>query len=368
MATESDQSEKTEDPSLYRLEKSREKGDVPISKEIGTILLLSSCFMVLVFTSVYMYESLEVVINKIFSLKLETVFTKEGIQDLLSFSVVIILKMVAPIFLTSIIIGIISPVFQVGFIFAPELIQFNPDRINPLSGFSRIFSKKSLFEFFKGFLKFTVISAVIYSHLHKTVSSFTGFFHSEIPTLMIFMNNLTIKILISVFLGLLILALIDLGYEKFAYFQRMRMTKKEVKEELKEREGNPEVRSKIKSLQREMAKKRMMKEVPKADVIITNPTHLSIALKYDRKTMVAPLVVAKGADNVALRIREIAREHQVPIVENITVARALYKSVRVGEGIPRDLYMAVAEILGFVYRLRKKNKALSSGRELFETI
>ncbi len=138
------------------------------------------------------------------------------------------------------------------------------------------------------------------------------------------------------------------------------MTKKEQKDELKEREGNPEVRSKIKTIQREMARKRMMKEVAKADVIITNPTHISIAIKYDKARMVAPVVVAKGADVVALRIRELAQINQVPIVENITIARALYKEVKLGESIPRNLYLAVAEILSFVYRLKKKAKVLET--------
>jgi flagellar biosynthetic protein FlhB len=150
----------------------------------------------------------------------------------------------------------------------------------------------------------------------------------------------------------------DFAWEKWSYRQKLMMTKQESKDEAKEKDGNPEIKQKIRQIQRAMSQKRMMDDVKKADVIVTNPTHLSVALKYDGQSMVAPAVMAKGADHLALRIREIAQEHDIPIVENVMLARTLYKTVKVGEGVPRTLYRAVAEVLAFVYKLRRKKKAL----------
>jgi flagellar biosynthetic protein FlhB len=169
---------------------------------------------------------------------------------------------------------------------------------------------------------------------------------------------LMVKLGFSVLLGLGVIALMDFAWEKWSYRQKMMMTKQQAKEESKEKDGNPEVKNRIRSIQRQMAQKRMMNDVKKADVIVTNPTHISVALKYDGDGMVAPAVMAKGADHLALRIREIAKENDIPIVENIMLARTLYTTVKVGHGVPRTLYKAVAEILAFVYKLKRKQKAL----------
>ena len=169
---------------------------------------------------------------------------------------------------------------------------------------------------------------------------------------------LMVKLGFSILLGLGVIALMDFAWEKWSYHKKMMMTKQEAKQEAKEKDGNPEIKNRIRTIQRQMAQKRMMNDVKKADVIVTNPTHISVALKYDGNEMVAPSVLAKGADHLALRIREIAKENDIPIVENIMLARTLYKTVKVGHGVPRTLYKAVAEILAFVYKLRRKQKAL----------
>ncbi len=360
MAEESDNDDKTEDPSPYRLEKSREKGEVAISKELNTTIVLAACFIAFLLSTVYMFEVLGKFIDELYLIAPEKALSRQGVLHLVEITMQTILKCIFPVAIVSIIFSLLIPIMQVGFIFAPEVLEAKLERIDPMKGFSRIFSKKSVFQFLKGLLKFVVVFCISYVMLDEVTNSLIGFFHADIPTLLNYVTNTTSKIVFSILVGLFVLAIADFAFEKYEFLQKMRMTKKEVKDELKEREGNPEVRSKIKSIQREMARKRMMKEVPKADVIITNPTHISIAIKYDRSKMVAPVVVAKGADNVALRIREIAQSNQVPIVENITVARALYKEVKLGESIPRNLYLAVAEILGFVYRLKKKAKASSS--------
>jgi len=358
MSEESESDDKTEDASLYRLEKAREKGDVAISKEIGSIMVLAGCFFTFILSSYYMFEEMTHFIENMSKLNITNLYSKNGIQEFLELSVFTMLKISFPIFLVSLVLGICAPLFQIGFIFSPELISANLNRLNPLEGVKRIFSKKSVFEFVKGIIKFIFVGVVTYFSTLKMLQFLNGFFYTDIPSLLKVSSGLMISLMFSIFLGLAILALADFAFEKFTYMQKMRMSKREVKEELKEREGNPEIRSKIKSIQRELAKKRMMKELPNADVIVTNPTHLSVALKYDKNKMIAPLVVAKGADHLALKIREIAKNHEIPIVENITIARALYQNVRVGEAVPRNYYQAVAEILGFVYRLKKKKKSL----------
>ena len=154
------------------------------------------------------------------------------------------------------------------------------------------------------------------------------------------------------------IAIADFGYQKFSYKKKLMMTKEEEKKESKEQDGNPEVKQRIRTIQREMSQNRMMQDVPTADVIITNPTHISIVLKYDSETMISPTIIGKGADNLAMKIREVAKEHDIPIVENVPLARALYKTVKVGEPVPRTLYKAAAEVLAFVYKLKRRKKAL----------
>jgi flagellar biosynthetic protein FlhB len=168
-----------------------------------------------------------------------------------------------------------------------------------------------------------------------------------------------LKLAMSIMLGLAIVAAADFAWEKHAYKEKLKMTKQQVKQEHKEQEGSPEIKNKIRQIQREMANKRMIADVPLADVIITNPTHISIVVRYDGDTMVAPEIIGKGQDHLAMKIREIAKAHNIPIVENVPLARALYKTVKVGEGVPRSLYKAVAEILAFVYKIKKNKKALS---------
>lgn len=360
MAEDSDDEDKSEDPSPYKLEKSREKGEVAMSRELNTTLVLGACFAVFLLSSIYMFEVLGKYIDDLYRLAPETALSRQGVLNLIEVSITTLLKCILPVTLVSIIFSLFIPLFQIGFIFAPEVLEAKIERIDPLKGFARIVSKKSLFTFLKGILKFVLVFAISYWLLDDVTNTLIGFFHADIPTILSFVMSTSSKIVFSILIGLLVLAIMDFAFEKYDFLQKMKMTKKEQKDELKEREGNPEVRSKIKSIQREMARKRMMKEVPKADVIITNPTHISVAIKYDKSKMVAPVVVAKGADAVALRIRELAQINQVPIVENITIARALYKEVKLGESIPRNLYLAVAEILSFVYRLKKKAKVLET--------
>lgn len=357
MADENDD-EKTEEPSQYRMDEARKKGDVASSKELSSVLLLSGSLLTLIICGVFIYETFTEYIDWMYLQDFKSVYSKEKFHDVLTHTMWTLVKCVGPSFGASLCLGVLSQFIQVGFLYSPEILNADIERINPIKGFGRLISKKAIVEAIKGVFKFAIVILITYSVMKNNIGSFLGFLHSEAGASLAFGKYLMVKLGFSILLGLGIVALADFGWEKWSYRQKMMMTKQEAKEEAKEKDGNPEVKNKIRQIQRQMAQKRMMDDVKKADVIVTNPTHISVALKYDGETMVAPSVTAKGADHLALRIREIAKENDIPIVENIMLARTLYKTVKVGHGVPRTLYKAVAEILAFTYKLKRRAKAL----------
>jgi flagellar biosynthetic protein FlhB len=350
--------EKTEEPSQYRMDEARKKGDVAQSKELSSVLLLSGSLLTLIVCGVFIYETFTEYIDWMYIQDFRNIYTKEKFHDVITHTAWTLMKCVGPSFGASLCLGVLSQFIQVGFLYSPDILTADIERINPMKGFGRLISKKAIVEAIKGVFKFAVVILITYSVMKNNIGSFLGFLHSEAGASLAFGKYLMVKLGFSILLGLGVVALADFGWEKWSYRQKMMMTKQEAKEEAKEKDGNPEVKNKIRQIQRQMAQKRMMDDVKKADVIVTNPTHISVALKYDGETMVAPSVTAKGADHLALRIREIAKENDIPIVENIMLARTLYKTVKVGHGVPRTLYKAVAEILSFTYKLKRKAKAL----------
>lgn len=357
MADENDD-EKTEEPSQYKMDEARKKGDVASSKELSSVLLLSGSLLTLILCAVFIYENFTEYIDWLYRQDFKNIYTKEKFGDVISETMWTLVKCVGPSFGASVCLGFMAQFIQVGFLYSPEILNADIGRLNPIKGFGRIYSKKALVEVVKGTFKFAVVIVITYTIMKNNLGSFLGFLHSDAAQSILFGKYLMVKLGFSILLGLGIIALADFAWEKWSYRQKMMMTKQEAKEEAKEKDGNPEIKNKIRQIQRQMSQKRMMDDVKKADVIVTNPTHISVALKYDGETMVAPAVMAKGADHLALRIREIAKENDIPIVENIMLARTLYKTVKVGHGVPRTLYKAVAEILAFVYKLRRKQKAL----------
>jgi flagellar biosynthetic protein FlhB len=355
---EENDDEKTEEPSQHKLEESRKKGDVASSKELTSVLLLSGSLLTLILCSVYVYELFTEYLEWVYRQDFRSVYTKEKFSEVFRHTAWTLVKCVGPTFGASLCLGVLSQFMQIGFLFSPEILNADIERINPIKGFGRLFSKKALSETVKGLFKFTVVIFITYTVMRDNLGSFLGFLHADAGQSLLFGKYLMVKLGFSILLGLGVVALADFAWEKWTYRKKMMMTKQQVKEEAKERDGNPEIKQKIRQIQRQMAQKRMMNDVKKADVIVTNPTHISVALKYDGETMVAPAVMAKGADHLALRIREIAKENDIPIVENIMLARTLYKTVKVGHGVPRTLYKAVAEILAFVYKLKRRKKAL----------
>ena len=218
---------------------------------------------------------------------------------------------------------------------------------------------KSVVAAVKGIFKFLIILSIVYIFMRNQINTYMGFLHLEFFQSFIYAKTILTQLALSIILGLVVVAIGDFAWEKYSYKKKLMMTKEEAKREMKEKEGSPEVKQRIRTIQREMAQRRMLAEVPKADVIVTNPTHLSVALKYDKESMISPLVLAKGGDHLAFRIREIAKDHDIPMVENVPLARSLYKTVDVGTSVPRELYKAVAEVLAFVYKLKRKKKAVS---------
>jgi len=348
-----DDLEKTEEPTPKKLEDARKEGNIAKSQEVSGFVVLLVGAVLLVFYLKYVTFYLEDFFRYYTSF-IGVELTKEIVFGIILKSIEYIFLLLAPIVIALMLAGIIGNVMQFGFLFTIKPIIPKFDKLNPINGLKRLFSIKTIVEGVKTTLKTFIaflVGGIIFVH-----------FLSEIPRLelMSFFEQLRwfeekAIILIFSMLGVFfVFAVIDFIWQKYNYKKSLRMSKQEIKDEFKQTEGNPEVKAKIRQLQREMAKKRMMAEVPKADVVITNPTHYAVAIRYDKTKDEAPRVIAKGVDKLALKIKEIARETGVMIVENPSLARELYRSVDVDEVIPPKLYKAVAEVLAFVYRAKNK--------------
>lgn len=359
MADDSDQGEKTEEPSQHRIDEFRKKGEVAASKELASVLVLLACILTLSLSVAFIYESLKEYVEWLYTLDVANAYTQESLKTILAKSLMLALKCVGPIFIVSFIIGIFSHIAQIGFIFAPEAMSLKLERLNPVKGAKNLLSLKSVVNAIKGIFKFIIIMSIVYLFFRDKIDTYKGFFHVEFFQAFLYAKDLLAQLAFSIVLGLVVVAIGDFAWEKYQYKRKLMMTKEQAKREHKEKEGNPEVKQRIRAIQREMSQKRMMQDIPKADVIVTNPTHISVALKYDPEKMISPQVIAKGADHLAMRIRKIAKEHDIPMVENVPLARTLYKTVKLGHAVPRDLYKAVAEVLAFVYKLKRKKKAVS---------
>ena len=346
--------EKTEEPTQYRIDEFRRRGEVAASRELTSALILAAALLSLVLSLTYIYETLAKFIEWVYFVDHTKAFDQEHFFTLVERSAKTMLLCAAPVCIVVFCISIISNVMQVGLLYAPDVLSIKWERINPVMGMQKLFTIRSLMEALKGFLKFLFIFSIVYFFMKGEMTKFTGYLHMDYAQGMYYGQTTLVKIIFFVIIGLFIIAMLDFSYQKMSYYNKLMMTKEEAKRERKEQEGNPEIKQRIKNIQKEMSQKKMMQDVPKSDVIITNPTHISIALKYDANTMSSPQVIAKGIDFIALKIREIARDHDVPIVENVPLARNLYKTVKLGGLIPRDLYKAVAEVLSFVYKRKKK--------------
>lgn len=351
-----DSGDKTEKATPKKRQKAREEGQVLQSREMTAAIVLLCLFITIKIAGSFMYEQIYLYFKIVFTeySKITDLFTIEGLIKVFLDLLLRFLKIIAPIFAVALVTGIAAGYAQVGFLFTTKTIGFKFNRINPFNGFKRIFSLKSVTELVKSLLKIAVIGYIGYSYLTGEANNILKTMDMDVISIAVYICVASIDVAIRMCVAMLILGVIDYGYQWWEYEKNLKMSKHEIKQEHKEAEGNPEVKGKIRQKQRQMALGRMLQDIPKADVVITNPTHFAVAIKYDPKVSDAPMVVAKGQDYIALRIREIAKENKVEIVENKPLARTLYSTVDIGEKIPPELFQAVAEVLAFVYSIKNK--------------
>jgi flagellar biosynthetic protein FlhB len=347
--------DKTEKATPKKRQEARKKGQVFQSREITSAFTLILVFVALRVYGKYIFAQVTEFMRRMFVEYpgVDDLFALDFLTKLFIDSVTVVFKSVGPIFAVAFITGIIAGYAQVGFLFTVETIAPKFNRLNPASGIKRIFSFRGVVELIKSILKITVIGYTAYSYLNGEAYNVLKLMDMDIMGIAVYIASTSIGVAIRICAVLIILSMFDYAYQWWEYEKNLKMSKQEVKEEFKQTEGNPEVKSKIKQKQREVSMRRMLHEVPKADVVITNPTHFAVAVKYDADVADAPVVIAKGQDFIALRIKETAKEHKVEIVENKALARTLYETAEIGQKIPPELYQAVAEVLAFVYSLKK---------------
>ncbi|KKE78385.1 flagellar biosynthesis protein FlhB [Oceanobacillus caeni] len=345
--------EKTEKATPKKRQDQRKKGKVSKSQDVNTALLLLFCIIGLIVFGNYMLGQMLNLYEYTFTELINWNITEGTTQRLFTGVVLEAGKIVAPIMVLGLIGGLVANLSQVGFLFTTEPLKFDLKKIDPVQGAKRIFSIRALVELLKSLLKITFIGSITFFiiWIYKDDMLMTAFLNAH--GALTFFSKVTMTMAIAAIITLLFLSIFDYAYQRFDYEKNMRMSKQDIKDEYKNMEGDPLIKSKRKAIQREMATRRMMSEVPNADVIITNPTHFAIAIKYDEKIATAPYVLAKGTDQTALKIKEIAKENNIHMVENKPLARSLYKVIDVGDVIPEAFYQAIAEILAYVYRVEK---------------
>lgn len=353
MASEADQGERTEEATQQRREDFRKRGQVAQTRELSSVLLLFCSVLIVWVMSHFMFKQIYEIFQFSFGDSLVASVRHGDPIAALKVAVSRMAILVVPIALVYWVVGFASSLLQVGFLYNEEALQVRWERLDPVSGFKRVFSLRALVEGLKAVLKVCVILGIAYLLLKNQIQQLPHLMSYSISQIFVFLGELIVRLMAGIGFFMLVLAGVDYLYQRWDMEKEMRMTKQEIKEEVKSREGDPLIRARIKRVQRDIASRRMMEDVPKADVVVTNPTHIAIALKYD-ENMVSPKVIAKGAELIAQKIKEIAREHGIPVIENKPLARTIFKTLKVGQMIPRELYAAVAEVLSYVYRLKKK--------------
>lgn len=349
-----DDSSKTEEPSGKKLEEARKKGQMVSSREISHFfIILALAFFVMVLAPKLSHSLIELLTPFIANPD-EFEMSGAGFSQTMRHVAWGTIAAMALTLFATIVAAIAPAVVQRKWIFSTEGIKPKLEKISPLAGFKRIFGLKSFIEFLKNLLKVSVIGViavlVAWPHRHELAS----LPYLQKSGMLAFTQHVAFKMLVAVLIMLFLLSIADYLYQRFIFMKRMRMSRQELKDEYRQQEGDPHVKQKLRAIRREKARRRMMANVPKADVVITNPTHYAVALQYDALRMPAPIVLAKGADEVAARIRELATKSKVPIVRNPPLARVLYDTTEVEEEIPIEHYQAVAKVIGYVYKMQGK--------------
>jgi flagellar biosynthesis protein FlhB len=345
---------KTEKATPKKRQEARKKGQTAKSQDINTAVVLLAVFLFLLFGGEYLRKGIFTLFENSLQENLLMDLTEGNIQSLLLFILKELSLSIGPILLVAMLAGVISNFLQVGFMVTTEAIQPKLEKINPISGFKRIFSMRAIVELMKSILKIGFVGIVTFTVLWRRMDEILILSKKSVGTALATLSSLTVQMGLFASGALLFLAVLDYFYQKYDFEKSIRMSKQDIKDEYKNTEGDPLIKSRIKQRQREMAMRRMMQEVPKADVVITNPTHFAVAIKYDDSKQDAPVVVAKGVDYTAQKIKLIAKENDVMTVENRPLARALYSQTEIGDTIPEEFFKAVAEILAFVYKAKNK--------------
>ncbi len=357
---ESQGQEKTEQATPKKLKESREKGTVAKSMEINSLAIFTTGLLLLYFSQQFLSSQVSSLAKQIFGTLDTLTININTFQEMAFSGFMFFVITVAPIFVGLFIIAGIASISQIGLKFSAKALAPKFNKLNPLSGIKRVFfSSSSSMELAKSLVKLFVIGGFTYLVIKDFVKTSTSLMGLTIEEIVNFMLDSAYTLLWKVALVYAIIAAVDFFFQKHKHKKEMMMTKQEVKEENKQSEGDPLIKSRIRRLQYQMAKNRMMKDVPQADVIITNPTHYAIAVKYDMQKDGAPKVIAKGVDLIAQKIKEIAAEHSIPMHEDRQLARALYKACEIGEQIPLSLFQAVAQVLAYVYQLKNEKKRTS---------
>lgn len=352
--SEQDDASKTEEPTPKKLQDARNKGQIPQSKEIGSFGVLAAFAVAVAVLAPYSasmtFGRLKTLMEQSGTISLDV----GNAGDVLMSTILSILLYFSPIFATFIVVALVVQLGQVGFLFSSDPIIPKLSKISPLAGVKRLVSVKSLVEFLKGLAKMGVVGLVAYIAAAPEFDRLEAMIQLDVVDILLEVQVLVIRILIGVLIVLFLIAALDYAYQSYDHIKQNRMTRQEVRDEHKQAEGDPHVKARLRQIRADRARQRMMASVPKADVVITNPTHFAIALSYKEDEMVAPVVVAKGADDVAFRIREVANDHGVPIVENKPLAQALFATVEIDQQIPPEHYQAVAQVISYVYKLKGK--------------
>lgn len=349
--------EKTEKATPKKLNEARKKGQIAKSHELPGAFILLFVFMSFVMIGPFYKTKIVGLFGSLFNEWLTMEPTPGNIMSLMTSLMYEMLIMLSPIFAISVLVALLANYMQVGILFTGHPLMPKFSKLNPLQGLKGIMSMRTVVEFLKAMLKLLIIGLVVFQSLKSEWGQILHLDQLPVTGLLSFVGGITLMLGIKIGVLLVALAIGDFFYKKYEHNKSMRMSKQDIKDEFKSTEGNPLIKGRIRERQRKMALQRMMQEVPKADVVITNPTHFAVALKYDASKMDAPVVIAKGMDYVALRIRETAKEHGVITMENKPLARALYDRSEIGDSIPSDLFQAVAEVLAYVYKLKGRVKS-----------
>ncbi len=356
--------EPTEPATPKRIQKAREEGQVPRSRELNTTIMLLFSGLGIMFMGKYMIGDLLDLFSKNLQLERDQIFDTKIMLTLFIESTLIAVKALTPFLLLTLITVFIGPLAMGGWLFSRKALMPKFGKLNPLPGFKRMFGTNGLIELLKALAKFILLGGVAITMFSIFKNDFLGLGLEPLRQGMVHGSELVVWHFLALAVALILVALIDVPYQIWSYYKKLRMTLKEIKDEQKETSGNPEIKSKIRAIQREMAQQRMLQDVPEAQVIIVNPSHFAVALRYEDGKESAPRMIAKGVDLISFKIREVASAHDVPIFSAPPLARALYYSTEIGQQIPTGLYLAVAKILAYVLQLKQTHAQTGQALEM----